>query len=397
MEEKFSFTYMECFISIEDKYELENITIFSVEADYDFEFQGSYDNIWISFEKDTNEMYRVIEIPDNVYATGECGNSTHTLDSFNTFDDALFFFENLKTISFKKLKKLAGYPDNENLCYFNHQKNKIIGTDDNKVEIEKTYHSNGELKEEFETLDGDRHGYYKLYHDNGQLKVIVNFENGIQTDGIVESLDENGSLIRSVFIKIGNLNGPFKEYYSSGKIKREGEYKDGEIIGMPIEYFEDGRVKQNIEDETVNQNSKNDLNERYYVYLEQFVFFTGEEDEEVDEEKYFVALSVSLKSMDFDEDDGEIDDSQQLVRSVLKDTKENELILTYINGEKLPLRVSELPEIIESELYEDHCSIEENLTLDEAITFIKSLKTVDFNDLKSTSQDQRLLIFSEIK
>lgn len=55
-------------------------------------------------------MYRVIEIPDNVYATGECGNSTHTLDSFNTYDDALFFFENLKTISFKKLKKLAGYP-----------------------------------------------------------------------------------------------------------------------------------------------------------------------------------------------------------------------------------------------------------------------------------------------
>jgi hypothetical protein len=117
-DESLIFTYIESFISIEDKYELEDISIFSIEADCDFKFQGSYDNIWISFEKDTNEMYRIIEIPDNVYATGECGNSTHTLDSFNTFDDALFFFENLKTISFKKLKKLAGYPDNENLCYF---------------------------------------------------------------------------------------------------------------------------------------------------------------------------------------------------------------------------------------------------------------------------------------
>ena len=122
MEEKFSFTYMECFISIEDKYELENITIFSVEADYDFEFQGSYDNIWISFEKDTNEMYRVIDIPDNVETTGECGNSGYNLDTFNTSEEALVFFENLNTISFNKLKKLAGYPDNENLCYFRNNK-----------------------------------------------------------------------------------------------------------------------------------------------------------------------------------------------------------------------------------------------------------------------------------
>ncbi len=122
-EESLIFTYMECFISIEDKYELEYIKIFSIEADCDFEFQGSYENIWISFDQETNEMYRIIEIPNNVYPTGECGNSTYSLDSFNTYKDALVFFENLKTISFKKLKKLAGYPHNENLCYFRNNIN----------------------------------------------------------------------------------------------------------------------------------------------------------------------------------------------------------------------------------------------------------------------------------
>lgn len=30
---------MECFISIEDKYELEDISIFSIEAECDFEFK----------------------------------------------------------------------------------------------------------------------------------------------------------------------------------------------------------------------------------------------------------------------------------------------------------------------------------------------------------------------
>ena len=48
-----------------------------------------------------------------------------TIPWSKTYKDALVFFENLKTISFKKLKKLAGYPGNENLCYFrNKKKNK---------------------------------------------------------------------------------------------------------------------------------------------------------------------------------------------------------------------------------------------------------------------------------
>ena len=122
-EEEISFVYIESFISIEDKYELEDVSIFTIEADCDFEFEGSYDNIWISFDKDSNEMFRVIEIPDNVETTGRSGNSTYILNSFNSHKEALGFFLNLKTISFNKLKKLAGYPDNENLCYFRNNIN----------------------------------------------------------------------------------------------------------------------------------------------------------------------------------------------------------------------------------------------------------------------------------
>jgi antitoxin component YwqK of YwqJK toxin-antitoxin module len=244
---------MECFISIEDKYELEDIKIFSIEADCDFEFQGSYENIWISFDEETNEMYRIIEIPDNVDTTGGCGNSTYSLDSFNTYKDALVFFENLKTISFKKFKKLAGYPANENLCYFKTQKKKILSTDDNEVEIIKTYHQNGAVKEEIETVNGKGHGLYKQYYDQGQLKSAIKYENGNQVDGIVDSFDENGMLIRTVEIINGNLNGTFKEFYPSGTIKKEGQYKDDEVIGKPVEYYEDGNIKaDNEENENLN-------------------------------------------------------------------------------------------------------------------------------------------------
>ena len=116
-------------------------------------------------------------------------------------------------------------------------------SDDNKVEILKTYHDNGQIKEEIEAVNGKGHGIYKLYYDNCQLKVAIRYENGHQLDGVVDSFDENGFLIRTVEVKNGNKNGLFKEFYPSGLIKKEGEYKDDEIIGKPIEYFEDGSIK----------------------------------------------------------------------------------------------------------------------------------------------------------
>jgi antitoxin component YwqK of YwqJK toxin-antitoxin module len=177
------------------------------------------------------ETYRIVGLPEIQYFEFESSMSSLIADT--NIKAAIEFLTNLKTINFSDLKS-----KNNNF--------KFIKTNETEVIIEKTYHDNGELKEEFETLNGERHGYYKLYHENGQIQAILHYENDIQVDGIIESFDENGSLIRSVLIKNGNLNGPFKEYYSSGKIKREGEYKDDEILGIPVEYLEDGEIRKSL-------------------------------------------------------------------------------------------------------------------------------------------------------
>lgn len=60
-------------------------------------------------------------------------------------------------------------------------------------------------------------------------------------------------LIRTVEIINGNLHGPFKEFYPSGTIKKEGQYKDDEVIGKSVEYDEDGNIKvDNEENENLN-------------------------------------------------------------------------------------------------------------------------------------------------
>ena len=104
-------------ISYEDEYELEDITLYCIQVEYDdcdFGFEGI---IWISFDEETDEPYRVIEVPDDFDLEENIGGN-YSLGSFNSYGEATRFIENLKTISFNKLKELTGYPDNENLCYF---------------------------------------------------------------------------------------------------------------------------------------------------------------------------------------------------------------------------------------------------------------------------------------
>ena len=144
-------------------------------------------------------------------------------------------------------------------------------SNENKVKIVKTYHENGQVKQEIEVVNNKRHGLYKSYHDNGQLHVAVRFQNGHQEDGIVDSFDENGMLIRTVEIINGLRNGSFKDFYSSGLLKKEGEYKDDEIIGIPLEYFEDGSIMEDSEDKNIegiedgNKSIKTFLNKSDFI------------------------------------------------------------------------------------------------------------------------------------
>ena len=208
------------------------------EEDEDFEFEihdfikseMNDQKLIFSISSKDSEIFRIIDIPEIENLEFENGNFT-LLENAN-INLAVEFLKNIQTIKYSKLFEV----------YCNQNKNYKLIND--KSEIIKTYHENGQIKEEIETLNNKWHGLYKLYHENGQLRVVTRNENGKQVDGIVDSYNDKGTLIRTVIIKNGNFNGPFKEFYHSGTIKKEGEYKEGEIIGIPIEYFEDGSVIQ---------------------------------------------------------------------------------------------------------------------------------------------------------
>lgn len=134
-------------------------------------------------------------------------------------------------------------------------------------QTEKTYHDNGQIKEEFETLDNKLDGFCKFYHENGQLRAETNYKKGKQLDQIINSFDENGNLIRTVEFKKGFLAGPFVEYFSTGEIKLEGVYKKDRIHkGSQKVYFKNGNIVVN------KVNTFEEFKILYSYYINNFLF-----------------------------------------------------------------------------------------------------------------------------
>lgn len=134
-------------------------------------------------------------------------------------------------------------------------------------QTEKTYYDNGQIKEEFETLDNKLDGFCKYYHENGKLRVEVNYKKGKQLDQIINSFDENGNLIRTVEFKKGFLTGPFVEYFSTGEIKLEGVYKKDKIHkGSQKIYLKNGDIVVN------KVNTFEEFKILYNYYISNFLF-----------------------------------------------------------------------------------------------------------------------------
>lgn len=85
---------------------------------------------------------------------------------------------------------------------------------------------------------------YKEYYPNGVLKTQGYYKNcQFKTNNRVVILSSCGSGIREDTIKSGKLNGEWKEYYESGKLKNISNYFCGLQHGNFIYYSENGTIE----------------------------------------------------------------------------------------------------------------------------------------------------------
>ena len=83
-----------------------------------------------------------------------------------------------------------------------------------------------------------KQGPYKTYYSNGKLESIYNYIEG-DLSGPAELYFESGK-IKERYAYLGDeWEGPFKEYYEKGNLRNEGQTEDGGVVGDNKHYSPD--------------------------------------------------------------------------------------------------------------------------------------------------------------
>ena len=176
----------------------------------------------------------------------------------------------------EKGKYIAGRKEGEWYVYssrgkliktVDYKKGKAIATNaPDKIKDIATYHDNGRIKEQGITRNGKRDGEWKLYNSRGKLETVRVYARGeIVRQDRPEKMEEvaeyhdNGRIKAQGNIKNGKKDGVWKLYSSRGKMIKSITYASGEIIrdtesskkdslqplreGAHVNYHENGRIK----------------------------------------------------------------------------------------------------------------------------------------------------------
>lgn len=84
-------------------------------------------------------------------------------------------------------------------------------------------------------------GIVKEYYESGKLKSEWNYKNG-KLEGICKTYYESGELMFKYNYKEGKQDGITRSYYRNGRLKYEYKYRDGKLEGTIKKYYRNGKL-----------------------------------------------------------------------------------------------------------------------------------------------------------
>jgi uncharacterized protein len=107
------------------------------------------------------------------------------------------------------------------------------------------YYENGKLKEKFNSINGKFQGTYTTFDENGGWTILTYQEDvlqGFTTERNIDSL--NNLMIVVGQYENGKENGLWRWFDKDSTIIGTRQYKDGELSGLYIEYYPNGKIKE---------------------------------------------------------------------------------------------------------------------------------------------------------
>jgi len=133
------------------------------------------------------------------------------------------FLDSLKKFKIESAFYESGKIKTEKSYYCDKMVRIIYFSEDGKLLVESNYN-----------FEGEEYGWQKEYYGTGKLKKEI----FIYSYTIIEEKYQNEYFNLKVF------NGPYSEYYENGVLKKEGCSVNGKNAGLYREYDSDGKIKK---------------------------------------------------------------------------------------------------------------------------------------------------------
>jgi hypothetical protein len=117
----------------------------------------------------------------------------------------------------------------------------------------------------------------------------------------------------------------------------------------------------------------------FHLELEGTFFY----EDENNEKEYFIVWKLVVKTSDVEDEDLEFD----IHGCIKSEFHDDDLIFTYVGANSEPNRIIGLPEIEYWEFENSVGTLLEDTNLEDSIKFLKNMRTINFNSLKSSKPD----------
>jgi hypothetical protein len=110
---------------------------------------------------------------------------------------------------------------------------------DVRTTIQKSFHRNGQLREELPLRNGERHGIARTWHRNGRLASEEPYTNGL-LHGVCRQWSEAGRLLGKC--KMVHGTGIQRSWHDNGRLQMEISTARGEFCGRSRSWLSDGTL-----------------------------------------------------------------------------------------------------------------------------------------------------------
>ena len=103
------------------------------------------------------------------------------------------------------------------------------------------YYSDKNIEETIEAQEKVKTKDVKLYHDNGKLRTLATLDEDEKPHGNCKEWYPSGNIFKNQNFKHGTPHGSFKEYFENGNLWKEYNFINGKEHGKNNQFYEDGK------------------------------------------------------------------------------------------------------------------------------------------------------------